>query len=567
MAAEGHHHAHRLLHGDDVHDVLREKRLEIQPVGSIIVRGHCLRVVVHNDHVIAQLLQRPHAVDGGVVELNALADPDGAGAQHHDDGPAGSWKGPGLTEAVEAGVEVGGLRVELRAAGVYHLIDGGFGRHGQVRRAGESAQRVVWIAQALAGLIVLRRQAVSPQGQFKVRHVFKLVEEPAVDAGDAENLIHTDPGLKRFKHCEEPVVVHPAQALPDGGGVLRVLLAVEAVLSDLRAPDGLHQRHLKAGGDGHDLAGGFHLGAQGPAGVCKLVKGPLGHLHHDIVQRRLEAGAGLASDVVFDLVQAVAQGDLGGDLGDGIPRGLRGQGGGPAHPGVHLNHRVFKAVGVQGQLHVAPAHNPQVGDDIQRRLAEHLEFLVRQGLGGSHHDGIAGVDAHGVQILHGADGDHVACAVPHGLKLDLLPAEDGLFNEYLGNGRGVQAGAGNDAQLIRVIGRAAAGAAQGESRPDNDRVTDFLRHRQGFLHRFRNIRGDDRLADLRHGLLKELPVLRPGDGPGVGSQQADALLGQKALLVQLHGQRQAGLAPQARQDGVRTFLEDDPLDGLRRQGL
>ena len=76
------------------------------------------------------------------------------------------------------------------------------------------------------------------------------------------------------------------------------------------------------------------------------------------------------------------------------------------------------------ELHVAPALDLQGGDDVQGGGAEHLELPVGQGLGGGHHDGVAGMDAHGVDVLHGADGDHVAGAVPHDLKLNLLPAGD-----------------------------------------------------------------------------------------------------------------------------------------------
>ena len=125
----------------------------------------------------------------------------------------------------------------------------------------------------------------------------------------------------------------------------------------------------------------------------------------------------------------------------------------------------------------------------------------------------------------------------------------------------------DDAQLFCVLGRAAAGAAQGEGGTDNDGITDAVRHGQGILHSLGDVGGNDRLADLRHGFLEELPVLGPGNGLGVSAQQADALGLQEALLVQLHGQGQARLAAQARQDGVRLFLFDDALDGLHRQGL
>ena len=78
LAAEGHHHTHGLLHLDDVHDILGEQGLEVQTVGGVIVRGDGLGVVVDDDYFIAQFLQGPDAVDGGVVKLNALADADGA---------------------------------------------------------------------------------------------------------------------------------------------------------------------------------------------------------------------------------------------------------------------------------------------------------------------------------------------------------------------------------------------------------------------------------------------------------------------------------------------------------
>ena len=567
LAAEGHHDAYRLLHLDDVHHILREQRLEVQAVGGIVVSGNRFRVVVDNDHLIAQLLQRPDAVDGGVVKLDALPDADGAGAQHHNDRLAAAGEGAGFAEPVERGVEIGGLRVKLRAAGVHHLIDGGLAVTGQGFRAGQPLEGLVRIAQLLAGLIMLRGEAVRFQRLLKVRHLLQLGKEPAVNAGDAENLVDGGAGFQGFKNGEQPVVVHPAEPLPDGGVILRVLFAVQAVQPHFRAPDGLHQRHFKAGCNGHDLAGGLHLGSQLPAGIGKLVKGPLGHFHHDVVQRRLKAGAGLAGNVVFDLVQRVAQRDLRGDLGDGITGGLGGQRRRTGHAGVHLDNGVLKAVGIQRQLHVAAAHDAQMGDDVQRRLAEHLELLVRQRLGGGYHDGVAGMDAHRVKVFHGADGDDVAHAVPHGLKLDLLPAEDGPLHQNLRDGRGIQTGLGDDPQL-RLIGcRAAAGAAQRKGRADDHRVADAVGHRQRVLHRFGNVRGNHRLADLRHGFLEKFPVLGTGNGFRIRSQQTDALLGKKSLLIQLHGQRQAGLAAQPCQNGVGLLLFDDPLDGFRGQRL
>ena len=177
------------------------------------------------------------------------------------------------------------------------------------------------------------------------------------------------------------------------------------------------------------------------------------------------------------------------------------------------------------------------------------------------------MDPHGVQVLHGAHGDDVARGVPHGLELDFLPAEDGLFNQHLGNGRGVQARLGDDAELRVVPCRAASRAAQGEGGADDDGITDAPGHGQGFLHGLRDAGGNDRLADFHHSGLEEFPVLRPGDGGGVRAQKPDVLLLEEALFVKLHGQSQARLAPQARQEGVGLFLADDALEGFGGKGL
>ena len=139
--------------------------------------------------------------------------------------------------------------------------------------------------------------------------------------------------------------------------------------------------HFKAGGDGHDLAGGLHLGPQLPAGAVELVEGPLGELHHHVVHRRLKAGAGLAGDVVGDLVQVVAQSHLGGDFGDGVAGGLAGQGRGPGDPGFTSMTAYSKLSGFRANWQLQPPTIAQRRDDVQRRLAEHLILLNRPGSG------------------------------------------------------------------------------------------------------------------------------------------------------------------------------------------
>ena len=62
--------------------------------------------------------------------------------------------------------------------------------------------------------------------------------------------------------------------------------------------------------------------------LLELFKREAGDLGHHVVNGGLKAGGRFPRDVVAQFVQRVAHGQLGGQLGDGEPRGLGGQSGG-----------------------------------------------------------------------------------------------------------------------------------------------------------------------------------------------------------------------------------------------
>ena len=99
-------------------------------------------------------------------------------------------------------------------------------------------------------------------------------------------------------------------------------------LPGLQAAQRLLQRFLERPADRHRLADRLHLRGQRRVGVGELLEGPARHLGDDVVDGRLEAGRRLAGDVVAQLVEAIADGQLGGDLGDGEAGRLGGQGAG-----------------------------------------------------------------------------------------------------------------------------------------------------------------------------------------------------------------------------------------------
>ena len=439
---------------------------------------------------------------------------------------------------------------------------------GQPLHAGQAADGFVQEAEFFRFHVLFRRQGAGFQAHFQICQMLHLVQKPPVDFGDMVDGLMGHAALERLIHTEGALGILHRQMLDDllGGQLLKGGQR-QGVQPQFGGGDRLHHGMFKAVADGHDLAGGHHLGAQRFVRVDEFVKGPLGVFHHHVVQRRFKAGAGLAGDVVGDLVQRVAQRDLGGHLGDGIAGGLGGQRRGAGHAGVHLDDRVLKAVRLEGKLAVAAALDAQLGDDVQRRRAQHLVFLVREGLAGGHHDGVAGVDANRVQVLHVADGDDVALGVPHHLVLDLLPAGDALFHQNLVNGRQAQAVGGDLPQLFRVLADAAAGTAHGEGRAHDDGVADLARKLHGVVQLLHHLGGDDGLVQLFHGVLEQLAVLGAVDGVGTAGQQTHTAAVQIAGTGQLHGQVQAHLAAQIGQDGVGTFFFNDTLHHLGGERL
>ena len=458
-------------------------------------------------------------------------------------------------------VEIRRAGVELRRAGVHHLVAG------LLRRAvlaGYSADGRRGVAERPRAHHVLRRQAAG-ELRLQLRHAPELFQEPAVDARDAVQLLHAVSGLQRLKEREEALIVHVPQPFCQRpaarvGPVQRVELY-------LRAAHGLHQRRLKGGGDGHHLAGGLHLRPQGAAGPGELVEGPARQLDHHIVQRGLEAGEGLARDLVFYLVERVAQGDLGAHLGNRVARGLAGQGRGARDARVDLDHGVVEALRVEGELAVAAAGDAHGGDDVQCRRAQHLILPVGQRQRRGHDDAVPRVYAHGVHVLHAAHGDGAARRVPHDLELDLLPAEDVLLHQYLPDGRGLYARGGHALQLRFRVCHAPAAAAEGEGRPHDDRVADGARRGERGRHRLRRAGGDGGLADGLHGVLEELPVLALEYGVDVGADQAHAVRAQEAAPVQLHGDVQPRLPAEPGEQAVGPLRFDDALHRARAERL
>ena len=97
-------------------------------------------------------------------------------------------------------------------------------------------------------------------------------------------------------------------------------LQVEAVDADLEAAQRLLQRFLERAADRHHLADRLHLRGQPVVGLLELLEREARHLGDDVIDRRLERRrhevAVAAGDVVAQLVERIADGELRGDLRD-----------------------------------------------------------------------------------------------------------------------------------------------------------------------------------------------------------------------------------------------------------
>ena len=399
-----------------------------------------------------------------------------------------------------------------------------------------------------------------------------LVDEPRVDAARGRDLLDRATGPQGAFDDVEPAVPGHPQLIQQPGQLGRrdgeVVGGPETGRLGLHRAQRLAERLGEVAAERHPLADRLHRGGQLGVGAGELLEGEPRHLDHDVVQGRLERGGRLLGDVVGDLVEGVADRQLGGDLGDREAGRLAGQGAGPRHPRVHLDDDQPAGRRLDRELDVAAAgvdaDRPQ---HVDAEVAHLLVLAVGQGHRRCDGDAVAGVHAHRVDVLDRADDHDVVVAVAHQLELELLPAEHALLDQHLVHRAGGEAGGGDPAQVLLVVRHARTGAAHGVRRPDDDRVAevlDRLQHRvEGVADRAARHVATDRADDL----LEPLPVLAALDGVDVGADQLDGVLLQDPALVQLDRDVEGGLPAQRRQDRVRPFDRDDLLDVLRGERL
>ena len=214
-------------------------------------------------------------------------------------------------------------------------------------------------------------------------------------------------------------------------------------------------------------------------------------------------------------------------------------------------------MGIQCKLHIATTGNLQFLDEFDGRVVQHLQVVIVERHNGRNNHTVTGVDANGVDIFHAADGDGVVFPIAHNLKLDLLVALDGLFDQNLVHRRKFKSIQTDLNKFFLAVCEAAAGTAKGKRRSQNNRIANALCRFLCFVNGICNLRGDDRLTNGLAQFLEHLPVLGPFNGSAGGAQQFHPAFLQNSLLLQLHNQVQAGLSTDTGQNSVRALIADN----------
>ena len=288
-----------------------------------------------------------------------------------------------------------------------------------------------------------------------------LVEEPRVDLGGLEDLLDRRALAQRLLHDHDAAV---GRALRDPRAAPRrvrgLVAPVERRAALLERAERLLQRGRVVAADRHRLADRLHGGRERRVGGRELLEREPRHLDDDVVERRLEARRRDPRDVVRDLVEAVADRELRGDLRDREAGRLRGERGRARDARVHLDDDDAAVGRVDRELDVAAAGVDADGaDDVDADVAELLVLAVGERERGRDGDRVAGVHADRVDVLDRADDDRVVGGVAHELELVLLPAEDRLLEEHLG----AWASRGGPAPTMRT--RSSSVYAKPEPRP------------------------------------------------------------------------------------------------------
>ncbi len=168
--------------------------------------------------------------------------------------------------------------------------------------------------------------------------------------------------------------------------------------------------------------------------------------------------------------------------------------------------------------------------------------------------------AHRIEVLNRTDDDAVVVPIAHDLHFKFFPPNDGLFQQYLGRWRHLQAVSHNELELLPVVRNAATCAAQCKRRTNNGGEADVCLLFKCLVKRVRDFCARAFEPNLGHRDTKQVAVLSHVDRFPRGSDQFHLVFLENAFANEIERTVQCGLSAHRRQQRVRPFFLDDSLD-------
>ena len=470
-----------------------------------------------------------------------------------------------MSSGVVSGVEVVGISRELGGKGINLLHE--------------------WLdTEVLAASANLVLSAANGVGDLPIgeSHLLGLHEEILLEAEKASNVLHLVSAVDNVLELVQEPLVNLGQvvetldsvalvehSLADGqptavSWVLELVVEIVKLVSletdeaGVNLANGLLDGLLESSANSHDLADRLHRRANVTLHVLELGQIPTGDLGDDVIQRRLEVGAGSLCDCVGKLRERVSKTNLGGSVCERVTGSLGSKGRRTRETGVDLDDSVVESVWLQSVLDVTLTNDTEMANNLDSGGTEHVVLLVAQGLGRRNDNGVTSVDAKGVEVLHVADGDAVVGGVADNLILDFLPALQGLLDQDL-RGESERPG-GHVAELLLVMRESRSKTAQSVGSANDDGVSNNLGGFQSLLNGSDSDRLGDGDVDLSEGLGEEFSVLTGLEGLNWRSQDLDSVLLEKTHALHLDTQVQGGLATESEEDSVWLLALDNIFD-------
>ncbi|OQA55575.1 MAG: hypothetical protein BWY42_01421 [Candidatus Omnitrophica bacterium ADurb.Bin277] len=204
--------------------------------------------------------------------------------------------------------------------------------------------------------------------------------------------------------------------------------------------------------------------------------------------------------------------------------------------------------------------SPHHSDRFHNPVGILLEFLLDLGRYGQHRGNaktVTRVNPHGIYVFDKTNRDFLIFRITHHFKLQFLPTDHRLFNEYLPRDAEGQSPQGNHPKVFDVIRDPAAGTSHRVSRTDHDRISDLLSDRLAFLNGTRGRRLRYRDPELRHGFFENLAVLPPFNRVRLDPDNLDPVFLEDAGFMKCGGKIQSRLTAEVGQQSVGPFERDD----------